>query len=116
MHSPKLCHRIVSVFHEDPLVQFLRPGNPDGGVDGFIAREIQIVHELIQEQTSKALCGTAVSRKKGALHRFGQVHQRKDGEIEIGEVSPQHRRFIGRELLWNVDRHEGRYYENCRAL
>ena len=116
MHAPELSDGIIAVLHEDALVQFLCSCDANGCVDGFVTLQIEVAHEFVEEQTTQTLGGTAVARKQRTLHGFRQIDQCKNGKVEVGEIATQNRRLIRSELLWNVDRHESRYYENASLI
>jgi len=46
----QLGHRIVAVFEEDPLVEFLGPPQSHGGVDAGVTSHVEGPHELVEEQ------------------------------------------------------------------
>ena len=52
---PELGDRIVAVFDEHLFVELLRALEPDGGVDGGVARDVELAHELVEEEPAQAL-------------------------------------------------------------
>ena len=55
MHATELRHRIVAVFDEDLLVELLGPGEADGGIERDVAGDVEVAHELVEEQSPQAL-------------------------------------------------------------
>ncbi len=45
----ELRDRVVAVLEEDPLVQLLRASQADRGVDGRVARDVELSYELVEE-------------------------------------------------------------------
>jgi hypothetical protein len=102
VHASELGHRVVAVLEEHPVVELLRPPEPDGGVDGQIAGEVEVADELVQEQAPQALGRPRVAGEERALHDLGQVHEREDGRVEVREVRAQHRLLLVGEALGHV--------------
>ena len=76
----------------------------------LIAGDVEVADELVEEQPPQALRAAAVPREQGALDHLGQVDQREDGPIEVGEVTPEDVCLSVGELLGDVDRHNARAY------
>ena len=53
--AAELGHRIVAVLDEDALVELLRAGQADGGVDGRVPRHVEVAHELVEEEPAQVL-------------------------------------------------------------
>jgi hypothetical protein len=111
VHSPELGDRIVAVFNEDSFIKFFCARNADRGIDTFVTRQVEVADELVEKQSPQTFGGAAVAGEESALHRFGQIDQRKNWQVEIGEIAAKNCRLTVAELFWNVDRHESRYYE-----
>ena len=99
---------VVPVLDEHLLVEVFRPRQTDGGVETLVADDVELADELVEEQSPQALRAPAVTGEEGALHDLGQVDEREDRPVEIGEVPPEDVGFLGRELLGDVHGHEGR--------
>ncbi|CAB4587858.1 unannotated protein [freshwater metagenome] len=105
VHSAQLRHRIVAVFEEHLLVQFLGALQSDRGVDTLIAGDVEVPDELVQKEATQALGTTAVPGEQRPLDHLGQVHQREHRAVEIGEVTAKDLGLRWGELLGGVDRH-----------
>ncbi len=105
VHPAELGHRVVAVLEEDPLVELLGPVEADGGVDGLVAGDVELAHELVEEQPPQALGAAAVTGEQGSLHHLGQVHQGEHRLIEVRDVPPEDGRLVGGELLSRVRGH-----------
>ena len=101
---------VVAVLEEHLLVQLLGTLEADRRVDGVVAADVEIADELVEEQPAQALRAAAVAGEQRALDHLGQVDEREDGPVEIGEVAPQRVGLGGRELLGDVDRHRCKSY------
>ncbi len=53
--AAELGHRIVAVLDEDALVELLRAGQADGGVDGRVPRHVEVADELVEEEPAQVL-------------------------------------------------------------
>ena len=105
MHAAELGDGVVAVLEEDPVVELLGPPQPDRGVDGGVAADVEVADELVEEEAPQALGAAGVAGEQGALHDLGQVDEREHGTVEVGEVAPEDVRLVGRELLGDVDGH-----------
>ena len=89
MHAAELRHGVVAVLEEHLLVQLLGAREPDGGVDGLVAGDVEVADELVEEQPAQALRAAAVAGEQRALDHLGQVDQGEDRPVEVGEVPPK---------------------------
>ena len=105
MHATELGDRVVAVLEEDPLVELLGPLQPDGGVDGGVAGDVEVAHELVEEEPPEALRRARVAGEEGALHHLGQVDQGEDGPVEVRDVAPQDGRLLVVKRLLDVGEH-----------
>ena len=105
MHAAELGDRIVAVFEEDPLIELVGPFETQGRVERHVAGEIEVTDELVEEQSAQTLGGARVAREQGPLHHLGQVDQREDRTLKIGEVAAQDRHLRVGELFGNVGMH-----------
>jgi hypothetical protein len=110
VHSTQLGNRIVAVLEEDLLVELFGAFEADGRIDRMIAADVEISHELVEEEAAQALGAAAVPSEQRTLDDFGKVDERKDRTIEVGEVAPQRVGLGGRVLLGHVDRHSLKSY------
>ena len=105
MHSAELSDGVVAVLVEDPLVEVVGSFEADRGVNVGVAVEFEVAHELIEEQTAQTLGRARVPREEGALHDLGQVDQREDRTLEIGEIPPKYGHLGVGEIFGNVGVH-----------
>ena len=75
MHPAQLGDRVVAVFHEHFFIELLGSLQADCGINGDVARDVQIAHELVQKQPAKAFVRARIAGEERALHHLGQVHQ-----------------------------------------
>ena len=55
VHAAELRDGVVAILEEDAVVQRFGALESDGGVDGEIAREVEVGDELVEEEATKAL-------------------------------------------------------------
>ena len=103
--AAQLGHRIVAVLEEDLLVELLGPLDAHGGVHRGVAGDVQLTHELVEEQPAEALGRARVAGEQGALHHLGQVDQGKHRQVQVCAVPPQDVLFFGGERLDGVGKH-----------
>ena len=103
--TAELRHRIVAVFDEDFLVELLRALQSDGGVDGGVARDVELPDELVEEEPAQALGRAGVAGEECSLDDFRQVDQGKDRLVQVGDVAPEDGFLVGREPLFGVREH-----------
>ena len=108
VHAAELGDRVVAVLEEDPVVELLGPAKAHGGVDGRVAADVEVADELVEEEAAQALGRSGVAGEQRALHDLGQVDEREDRAVEVGEVSPKDVRLVGSELLGDVHGHRVR--------
>ena len=100
-----LCHRVVAVLEEDPLVEALGPAQVhqriladqvggDRGDAGF-----GIGDELVEEEPTDRLGATAVAGEQRSLDDFGQVDESEHRPVDIGEEAGEHRHLVAGEAL-----------------
>jgi hypothetical protein len=106
--AAQLGDRVVAVLEEDLVVELLGPVEPDRGVDRGVPRDVEVADELVEEQAAQALGRARVPGEQRTLDDLGQVHQREDRAVEIGEVTPQHVGLVCGELLGDVEGHTSR--------
>ena len=99
MCASELCHRVVSVLREDPLVELLgslefhRLVAGGNGVGDRSDSDIRLFVELIEEESAHRLGRSAVPGEQGSLDHLRQVHDGEHGAVELGEEAAQHRSF-----------------------
>ena len=96
---------VVAVLDEDLLVELLRPCQPDGGVDGGVARDVEVADELVEEQPAQALGRARVPGEEGALDHLGQVDQGEYRLVEVRDVAPEDGLLVRGEALFGVGEH-----------
>ena len=100
----QLGHRIVAVADEDSFVELLGTADRDHiVVDGSGAGQafeagVRLVDELVQQDPAQALLRPGVLREQRSLDDLGEVAQREDGPVQVGEVALEERRFCRTEL------------------
>ena len=82
----ELGHRIVAVLEENTVVELLRPGQADRGVDAVVPAYFEVAHELVEEQAAQALGGAGIAGEQRALYDLRQVDERKYRSVEVREV------------------------------
>ena len=105
VHAPELGDRVVAVLEEDPVVQLLGPLQAHRGVDRRVAGDVEVAHELVEEQAAQALGRARVTGEQRPLHDLGQVHEGEHRTVEVREVPPQDVGLRGGVLLADVDGH-----------
>ncbi len=110
VHAAQLGDRVVAVLEEDPVVELLGPTQPDGGVDGQVAADVEIADELVQEQPAQALGRAGVAGEQRSLHHLREVHQREDGPVHAREVPPEDVGLRVTEALPDVWMHVAPHY------
>ena len=103
--AAELGHRVVAVFDEDLLVELLRSRQPDGGVDGGVARDVELPDELVEEEPAQALGRSRVAGEERSLDDLRQVDQGKHRLVQVGDVAPEDGFLVGREPLFGVREH-----------
>ena len=104
MGAGQLGHRIVAVADEDSFVELLGTADRDHiVVDGSGAGQafeagVRLVDELVQQDPAQALLRPGVPREQRSLDDLGEVAQREDGPVQVGEVALEERRFCRTEL------------------
>src|SRR6185436_20930075 len=63
VHAAELGDGVVAVLEEHALVELFGAAQPDGGVDGEVAGEIEVADELVEEETPQTLVGARVARE-----------------------------------------------------
>ena len=89
---------IVAVLDEDPLVELLCLGGADVVGDG---PGLTVV-ELVEEQPAQRFLRARVAGEQRAFDDLGQVDDREDRPVDVGEVALENGPFLGRELLDDV--------------
>ena len=103
--AAELRHGVVAVLEEHPVVELLGAPQPDGGVDGLVAGDVEVADELVEEEPAEALGRAAVAGEQGALHDLGQVDQGEHRTVEVREVAPEDVCLLRLEVLGDVDGH-----------
>ena len=103
--AAELGDRIVAVFDEDFFVELLGALQSDGGVDGGVAGDVELAHELVEEEPAQALGRAGVAGEESSLDDLRQVDQGKDRLVEVGDVAPEHGFLVGSEPLFGVREH-----------
>ena len=106
MDAAQLGHRVVAVLEEHAVVELFRPPQADRGVDGQVTGDVEVAHELVEEQPPQALGRPAVAGEERPFHDLGQVDQGKHRAVEVREVPPEDVGFVGLEVLGDVHGHE----------
>ena len=99
VHAAELGDGVVAVLEEHPVVELLGAPQADGGVDGAVAGDVELVDELVEEEPAQALGRARVAGEQRALHHLGQVDEREDGAVEVREVGRQELALVLRERL-----------------
>ncbi len=94
MRARELGHRVVAVADEHALVELLRPADGDHVVVGCrrgqaVEARLGLVDELVEQHAAEALLGAGVAGEQSALDHLGQVAEREDRPVEVGEVPPE---------------------------
>ena len=105
VHTTQLRHRVVAVLEEHPVVELLGPAEADGGVDRGVAADVEVPHELVEEEATQALRAAGVPGEERSLDHLGQVDQGEHGTVEVREVAPEDVGLVGGEVLGDVDGH-----------
>ena len=104
VRAAELRHRVVAVADEDALVE-LAGALALLTVEGGARRGVR--GELLEVEPPQRSLVARVAREQGALHRLGQVHEREDGRVEVGEMGGEEGALLVREGLDRVV-HRGR--------
>ena len=67
--------------------------------------DVQLAHELVQEQPPQALRGPRVAGEQCPFDHFGQVDQGEDRLVEIGDVAAENVLLLSAEGLHGVGEH-----------
>jgi hypothetical protein len=67
--------------------------------------DVEVAHELVEEQPAQALGRAGVPGEEGPLDHFGQVDQGEDRQMEVGHVAPEDGLLVRGELLFYVGEH-----------
>ena len=105
MDAAELGDRIVAVFDEDFFVELFRTRQPHGGVDGGVARDVELPYELVEEQPAQTLRRAGIAREERPFDDLRQVDQGKYRLVEVRDVTPEHGFLVGREPLFGVREH-----------
>ena len=105
MNPPELGHGVVAVVVEHPVVELGGPAQADGGVHGLVAADVEVVEELVEEQSAQARRRPRIAGEQSALDHLGQVHQGEHRLVEVGEIAAQDIGLLGGEVLGRVDGH-----------
>ena len=54
MNATELGDAVVAVLEKHLVVELFGAAKPDGGIDRLVAFDVEVPHELLQEQTSEA--------------------------------------------------------------
>jgi hypothetical protein len=98
VRAAQLRDRVVAVLDEDAVVQLLGLG----GADLVDRRAGLPLVELVEEEPSQRLLRARVPSEERALHDLGQVDDREDGPVDVGEVAREDRALLGREVFDDV--------------
>ena len=93
MRAAELGDGVVAVADEDPLVELARALALVASKGGAVR---QRVGELVEEQPPQRALIARVAGEQRALDRLGQVDQREDRPVEVGEVGARRWRSLGR--------------------
>jgi hypothetical protein len=103
--AAELSHRVVAVFEEDTLVEFLGASQSHGGVHAGVAGDVEVPDELVEEEPTQALARARIAGEQGPLYHFRQVDQGKHRAFEIRDVGPKDLRLVVGERLVGVGEH-----------
>src|SRR5206468_10943050 len=121
--------RVVAVLDEHALVELLGPSRAGVGVRRAAARgrrEAAGAEEFVDEEAAERLRRARIAREQRAFHDLGQVDEREDGAVEVGDVRRESGPLLRGELFghprpmvsdrpaprgmpWGAGRHETRY-------
>ena len=73
----------------------------------LVAADVEVAHELVEEQPAQALGRPGIAGKQGALDDLGQVDQGENRLVEVGEVPAEDLGLVVRPLLGGVEVHGG---------
>ena len=79
MDPAELGHRIVAVLEKDALVELLRSGQADGGVDAVVPAHVQVADELVEEQPPQALGRAGVTGEQRPFTTSGRLTSANTG-------------------------------------
>src|SRR5205085_8486151 len=105
VHTTELRDGVVAVLEEHAVVELFGATQADRGIHGEVAGEVEVVHELVEEEATQARVRARVPREERALHDLGQVDEREHRAVEVGEVRPEDGRFLLGEILGGVHAH-----------
>src|SRR5262249_6660342 len=83
---------------------------------GRLAGRSDIAAEFVEKQTAQRFRGSGIAREHRSLDRFGEIDERKDGPVGVGEIWPKRFDFVSREgvLCFSRERHGGQvFYLSC---
>ena len=107
VHAAQLGHAVVAVLEEHSVVELFGPPQTYRGVDGLVARDVEVTHEFLEEQAPQRQRRARITGEQGPLHHLGQVYQRENRLVEVGEIAPEYVGLLGHELLGDIDGHGG---------
>ena len=113
--AAQLCDRIVSVLVEDARIQPVGAVGADGR-ESRLVKGLNVAPKLVQKEAPQRLGRSRVAREHRALDRFGQVDQREDRPIGVGEIRSQRLLFVAAEgvLCFGGELHDGQvFYLPC---
>ncbi|CAB4547804.1 unannotated protein [freshwater metagenome] len=110
MDATELRYRIIAVFKENLVVELLGPTQPDRGIDGVVATDVEFANKLVEKEPSEAFGRTRVTSEQGALNDLGQIYKRKYRAVEVREIATKNICLFGAELFCDVDAHGRRAY------
>src|SRR5439155_12809234 len=115
VYAAELGDGVVAVLDEDALVELLGPlaagGSelhlltPRGGHAPLPHRPVTLTwcQELVEKQPAQRLRRARVAREQRAPDDLGQVHQREDGTVEVGDVRGEGGALVRRELRSHLE-------------
>jgi hypothetical protein len=95
----ELGDRVISVTDENPLVELFGAPHGDhvvrlaGNRRQRLKAGVRLIDELVEQHPAKALLGARIPGEERPFHHLGQVAERENGAVEVGEISREDTRL-----------------------